>query len=175
VTASAYSPRRVEDGRRASVPARRYTTLVTGDLVRAHRPARMMNMLPTRNERQAHPRQSPPLTRLAALPDVEAVLVGDGWPSSATAPRPERAGRPRSAASGALRRICRGFVEKDRRGHRFHGELHVARLKRERPEQPCRAPCGEAVRQGNSTWAMATSVRPGKGPRVDAGAAPAPR
>lgn len=54
------------------------TTLVTGDLVRAHRGG-ALNLLPP-------PKLSDPaaaaasVRRLAALDGVEAVLVGDGWP-----------------------------------------------------------------------------------------------
>ena len=54
------------------------TTLITGDLVRAHAGGRLM-MLPA-------PKLSDPaaaarsVQRLAALPHIDAVLVGDGWP-----------------------------------------------------------------------------------------------
>ena len=54
------------------------TTLITGDLVRAHRGGRL-NLLP-------EPKLSDPaaarrsVARLAALPRIDAVLVGDGWP-----------------------------------------------------------------------------------------------
>jgi hypothetical protein len=54
------------------------TTLITGDLVRAHRGG-ALTMLPfpkLADERAA--RDS--VRRLAALPGIEAVLVGDGWP-----------------------------------------------------------------------------------------------
>lgn len=53
------------------------STLITGDLVRAHRPGALM-MLPEAKLRD------PALAldsvrRLASLPGIEAVLVGDGW------------------------------------------------------------------------------------------------
>lgn len=54
------------------------TTLITGDLVRAHQGGRL-NLLP--DAKLADPaaaRRS--VARLAALPRIEAVLVGDGWP-----------------------------------------------------------------------------------------------
>ena len=53
-------------------------TLVTGDLVRAHEGGRLC-LLP--DAKLADPdlaRSS--VRRLAALPDIDAVLVGDGWP-----------------------------------------------------------------------------------------------
>jgi len=54
------------------------STLVTGDLVRAHRGGSLM-MLPDGKlrDRAAACRS---VRRLAALGEVEAVLVGDGWP-----------------------------------------------------------------------------------------------
>jgi len=55
------------------------TTLVTGDLVRAHRPAALMMLRAEQGLRdEAAARES--IARLAALPHLEAVLVGDGWP-----------------------------------------------------------------------------------------------
>ena len=54
------------------------TTLITGDLVRAHAGGRL-DLLPAAKLRDlAAARRS--VARLAALPRVEAVLVGDGWP-----------------------------------------------------------------------------------------------
>ncbi len=52
-------------------------TLITGDLVRAHRAGALM-MLPDGKltDRAAAVRS---VHRLASLPDVDAVLVGDGW------------------------------------------------------------------------------------------------
>lgn len=53
------------------------TILITGDLVRAHQANQLM-LLPTpklRDPQAAH--QS--IQRLASLPDIETVLVGDGW------------------------------------------------------------------------------------------------
>jgi glyoxylase-like metal-dependent hydrolase (beta-lactamase superfamily II) len=54
------------------------TTLVTGDLVRAHEGGRL-TMLPAAKLRDpvAAARS---VKRLAALPGIDAVLVGDGWP-----------------------------------------------------------------------------------------------
>jgi glyoxylase-like metal-dependent hydrolase (beta-lactamase superfamily II) len=53
------------------------TTLVTGDLVRAHRAGALM-MLPAAKLRDvAAAKRS--VARLAALPEIEVVLVGDGW------------------------------------------------------------------------------------------------
>jgi glyoxylase-like metal-dependent hydrolase (beta-lactamase superfamily II) len=54
------------------------TTLITGDLVRAHRGGRLM-MLPDAKlvDREA---ACASVHRLAELPGIEAVLVGDGWP-----------------------------------------------------------------------------------------------
>jgi hypothetical protein len=54
------------------------TTLITGDLVRAHR-AGWLTLLPDAKLRDKA-RAVASVRRLAALPDVEAVLVGDGWP-----------------------------------------------------------------------------------------------
>ena len=54
------------------------TTLITGDLVRAHRAGSLM-MLPDAKlvDRAA---ACASVMRLAELPGIEAVLVGDGWP-----------------------------------------------------------------------------------------------
>jgi glyoxylase-like metal-dependent hydrolase (beta-lactamase superfamily II) len=55
------------------------TTLVTGDLVRAHRPASLMMLQAAQGLRDdAAARES--IARLSVLPHLEAVLVGDGWP-----------------------------------------------------------------------------------------------
>lgn len=54
------------------------TTLVTGDLVRAHEGGRLTT-LPAAKLRDAA-QAAASVRRLAALPDVDAVLVGDGWP-----------------------------------------------------------------------------------------------
>lgn len=54
------------------------TTLVTGDLVRAHR-AGALDRLPDAKLRDRAAAVAS-LRRLASLPDIEAVLVGDGWP-----------------------------------------------------------------------------------------------
>lgn len=54
------------------------TTLISGDLIRAHAAGKLC-LLPEpklRDKAQAHAS----LARLAALTDIEAVLVGDGWP-----------------------------------------------------------------------------------------------
>jgi Metallo-beta-lactamase superfamily len=51
-------------------------TLITGDLVRAHRPGALMLLPPSKLQDQAAALAS--VRRLAELP-VEAVLVGDGW------------------------------------------------------------------------------------------------
>lgn len=53
------------------------TTLITGDLVRAHRAGALM-MLP---DAKLHDRELAvaSIGRLAALPGIETVLVGDGW------------------------------------------------------------------------------------------------
>ena len=54
------------------------TTLITGDLIRAHEAGRLC-LLP--GAKLADPGAAhASARRLAALPDVEAVLVGDGWP-----------------------------------------------------------------------------------------------
>jgi hypothetical protein len=54
------------------------TTLVTGDLVRAHEGGRLTT-LPAAKLRDAKAAATS-VRRLAALRDVDAVLVGDGWP-----------------------------------------------------------------------------------------------
>jgi glyoxylase-like metal-dependent hydrolase (beta-lactamase superfamily II) len=53
-------------------------TLVTGDLVRAHEAGRL-TILPD-GKLQDRARAVLSVRRLSALPGVEAVLVGDGWP-----------------------------------------------------------------------------------------------
>jgi hypothetical protein len=53
-------------------------TLVTGDLVRAHEGGRL-TLLPAAKLRDAA-QAAASVRRLAALPGIEAVLVGDGWP-----------------------------------------------------------------------------------------------
>ncbi|MFZ5475467.1 MAG: MBL fold metallo-hydrolase [Myxococcota bacterium] len=52
-------------------------TLITGDLVRAHRAGRLMMLPDAKLVDKAAAVAS--VRRLAALPGVEAVLVGDGW------------------------------------------------------------------------------------------------
>ena len=54
------------------------TTLVTGDLVRAHEGGRLAT-LPAAKLRDATA-AARSVQRLAALPAIDAVLVGDGWP-----------------------------------------------------------------------------------------------
>jgi glyoxylase-like metal-dependent hydrolase (beta-lactamase superfamily II) len=54
------------------------TTLITGDLIRAHGGGRL-DMLPSAKLADAALAQRS-LERLAALPGLEAVLPGDGWP-----------------------------------------------------------------------------------------------
>lgn len=54
------------------------TTLVTGDLVRAHEGGRLTT-LPAPKLRDPA-RAAASVRRLAALPGIDAVLVGDGWP-----------------------------------------------------------------------------------------------
>jgi len=54
------------------------TTLVTGDLVRAHEGGRLAT-LPAAKLRDAA-QAAASVRRLAALPGIDAVLVGDGWP-----------------------------------------------------------------------------------------------
>lgn len=54
------------------------TTLITGDLIRAHAAGRL-NLLP--DAKLANKEQAlASVRRLADLPRIEAVLVGDGWP-----------------------------------------------------------------------------------------------
>jgi hypothetical protein len=54
------------------------STLITGDLVRAHEGGRLtMLPAPKLEDRALATRE---VLRLAALPNIEAVLVGDGWP-----------------------------------------------------------------------------------------------
>jgi glyoxylase-like metal-dependent hydrolase (beta-lactamase superfamily II) len=53
-------------------------TLITGDLIRAHRPARL-NLLPDAKLTDK-PRALESLRRLCDRTCIEAVLVGDGWP-----------------------------------------------------------------------------------------------
>ena len=56
-----------------------HTTLITGDLVRAHRPASLMMLHADQGLKdEAAARES--IARLSVLPHLEAVLVGDGWP-----------------------------------------------------------------------------------------------
>ncbi len=54
------------------------TTLITGDLVRAHRAGSLMMLPDAKLVDRAAAVAS--VRRLAGLPEVEAVLVGDGWP-----------------------------------------------------------------------------------------------
>ena len=54
------------------------STLVTGDLVRAHEGGRLTT-LPAPKLRDAA-LAAASVRRLAALPGIDAVLVGDGWP-----------------------------------------------------------------------------------------------
>jgi hypothetical protein len=55
------------------------TTLVTGDLVRAHRPASLMMLNADQGLKDAAAARES-IARLAVLPHLDAVLVGDGWP-----------------------------------------------------------------------------------------------
>lgn len=55
------------------------TTLITGDLVRAHRGGSLMILPDAKLVDRALAVAS--VKRLAALPGLEAVLVGDGWPA----------------------------------------------------------------------------------------------
>ena len=68
------------------------TTLVTGDLIRAHEGGRLC-LLPDAKLTDSDAARSS-VRRLAALPGIEAVLVGDGWPvfrhGAATLPRARR-------------------------------------------------------------------------------------
>ncbi len=54
------------------------STLITGDLVRAHRPGALMMLPDAKLVDRAQAVAS--VARLARLPDIEVVLVGDGWP-----------------------------------------------------------------------------------------------
>jgi hypothetical protein len=55
------------------------TTLITGDLIRGHRGG-SLNLLP--DAKLANPAKArDSVRRLLAYPDIEAVLVGDGWPT----------------------------------------------------------------------------------------------
>ena len=54
------------------------TTLITGDLVRAHEGGRLCLLPDAKLTDRASALAS--VARLAALPAIEAVLVGDGWP-----------------------------------------------------------------------------------------------
>ena len=54
------------------------TTLITGDLIRAHEGGRLC-LLPDAKLTDSDAARSS-ARRLAALPGIEAVLVGDGWP-----------------------------------------------------------------------------------------------
>jgi glyoxylase-like metal-dependent hydrolase (beta-lactamase superfamily II) len=54
------------------------TTLITGDLVRAHRAGSLM-MLSAEQKLKDAARARASIARLAALP-IAAILVGDGWP-----------------------------------------------------------------------------------------------
>ncbi len=53
------------------------TTLITGDLVRAHRAGSLMTLPGAKLQSAEAARRS--VARLAALPEIEVVLVGDGW------------------------------------------------------------------------------------------------
>jgi hypothetical protein len=54
------------------------TTLVTGDLIRAHRPDVLHLLPPAKLTDVAAAKDS--VQALLTLPDLRAVLVGDGWP-----------------------------------------------------------------------------------------------
>ena len=54
------------------------TTLITGDLVRAHEGGRL-RLLPDAKLADADAARTS-ARRLATLPDIDAVIVGDGWP-----------------------------------------------------------------------------------------------
>ena len=54
------------------------TTLITGDLVRAHEGGRLTTLPPDKLADRAEAVDS--VRRLAGLPGIEAVLPGDGWP-----------------------------------------------------------------------------------------------
>ena len=53
------------------------TTLITGDLVRAHRAGSLMLLPDAKLKDKGAARES--VRRLSELPDVDVVLVGDGW------------------------------------------------------------------------------------------------
>ena len=52
-------------------------TIVTGDLIRAHKGGALMTLPPAKLTNSAAAKQS--VARIANLPGVDAVLVGDGW------------------------------------------------------------------------------------------------
>jgi len=52
-------------------------TIVTGDLIRAHKAGTLMTLPDAKLTSRSAANRS--LARLAALPDIDAVLVGDGW------------------------------------------------------------------------------------------------
>lgn len=52
-------------------------TIVTGDLIRAHKGGSLMTLPPAKLTNPSAAHQS--VARIAALPAVDAVLVGDGW------------------------------------------------------------------------------------------------
>src|SRR5688572_18501272 len=54
------------------------STLVCGDLVRSHRAGSLMLLLPEQGLKD-RAKAAASVRRLAALPRIEAVLVGDGW------------------------------------------------------------------------------------------------
>jgi glyoxylase-like metal-dependent hydrolase (beta-lactamase superfamily II) len=54
------------------------TTLITGDLVRAHRPTSLMLLRPEQGLSDGHAALAS-LERLLEVSTIEAVLVGDGW------------------------------------------------------------------------------------------------
>jgi hypothetical protein len=54
------------------------TTLITGDLVRCHDGGKLTILPPGKLSNQQKAIES--VEALAALPDIEAVLLGDGWP-----------------------------------------------------------------------------------------------
>ena len=53
------------------------TTLITGDLVRAHRAGSLMSLPDDKLRNRAEATAS--INRLADMSDIQAVLVGDGW------------------------------------------------------------------------------------------------
>ncbi len=54
------------------------TTLITGDLIRSHQAGQLCLLPPAKLTDIAQANAS--VARLAALPNIEAVLTGDGWP-----------------------------------------------------------------------------------------------